>query len=79
MNISKKIAKNYLISIGYNVKGIINIENYTDINSEIKSYGIRFNVKNNIKNNFNYILIQKNNVEKYILLQLRKNKLKSLD
>jgi len=75
MNITKKLAKNYLISIGYNVKGITNIENFTDIYNIITAYGIRFNTKNDM----DWILVNKFDIEKYIKLQLRKNKLESLD
>jgi hypothetical protein len=75
MNITKKLAKNYLISIGYNVKGITNIEYFTDIYNIITAYGIRFNIKNDM----DWILVNKYDIEKYIKLQLRKNKLESLD
>jgi hypothetical protein len=75
--INKRIVKEYLISLGYDVKGIINIDSFSN------SYGIKsaisviFSIKYD-KHKFDYLLIDIVDIEKHQLYTSRKNKIDSL-
>jgi len=81
MDINKKIVKKYLISLGYDVIGITNIEKYDSYNSFNKisssSIGVRYNIRFD-KNKIEYIILKISEIEQYKLIELRKLKIESL-